>query len=138
MSHPHNDLKDRHVLVVEDEFYIAIDMADALSEHGAHVIGPAASVADAIDLIEHTEHLDGAVVDLNLRGELAFPVARALAERHVPFVFATGYDAEIIPKEFNNVIRCEKPVDFLKVARILFARTPPSSSTPQSHSPRPA
>src|SRR4051794_39150827 len=118
MSQQHRDLKGRHVLVVEDEFYIAIDMADTLKEHGAHVVGPVASVADAVDLIECTEHLDGAVVDLNLRGELAFPVARELAKRHVPFVFATGYDAEIIPAEFRDVIRCEKPVDFMKVARI--------------------
>ena len=130
----HHDLKGRHVLIVEDEFYIAIDMAEALKEHGAHVVGPVASIADAIELIENTKHLDGAVIDLNLRGELAFPVARALTERHVPFVFATGYDADIIPVEFRNIVRCEKPVDFLKVARVLFARSvPPSSPRSQSH-----
>jgi CheY-like chemotaxis protein len=121
MPQSHHDLEGRHVLVVEDEYYIAADMVDALEEHGAHVIGPAASIADAIHLVEQTEHLDGAVVDLNLRGELAFPVARALAARHVPFVFATGYDAETIPMEFRHIIRCEKPVDFMKVAHVLFA-----------------
>lgn len=131
MSQSHHDLKGRRVLVVEDEFYIALDMSDALEDHGAEVLGPTASVADAVDLIESTDHIDAAVVDLNLRGEFAFPVARALIKRNVPFVFATGYDAEVIPGEFRSIIRCEKPVDFMKVARLLFGRPPPASRPPR-------
>jgi hypothetical protein len=57
---------------------------------------------------------------------MAFPIAVALSRRHVPFVFATGYDSAVIPPEFRHVIRCEKPVDFLKIAGILFA--PPALS----------
>jgi CheY-like chemotaxis protein len=120
MSAPPNSLAGRRVLVVEDEYFIANDMAAALEECGAEVVGPSASVADALHLIRNCGPLDGAIIDINLQGELAFPVARALSMCHVPFVFATGYDALVIPEPFQNILRCEKPVDFAKVASALF------------------
>lgn len=124
MSAPLNSLARRRVLVVEDEYFIANDMAAALEEYGAEVVGPSASVDDALHLIENCGPLDGAIIDINLHGELAFPVARALSLRHVPFVFATGYDALVIPEPFQNILRCEKPVDFAKVAIALFPPPP--------------
>jgi hypothetical protein len=57
-----------------------------------------------------SKDLDGAIVDINLNGKAAFPVADALAERHIPFVFATGYlVAGYIPARHANVRRLEKP-----------------------------
>lgn len=108
------------VLVVEDDYFIADDMARQLKADGAEVIGPAASVDAALRLIEQTERIDGAVVDLNLRGVLCWPVADELLRRATPFVFATGYDRASIPTRYAAIARCEKPVAPDKVAAALF------------------
>ncbi|HEV7251862.1 MAG TPA: response regulator [Mesorhizobium sp.] len=110
----------RTVLLVEDEYFIADDMARAFEAQGVEVLGPAGSMEDALKLIEGADRLDGAVLDINLQGEMAFAVADALHNRGVPFVFATGYDRDVIPERFAHVIRCEKPVEPAKVTRSLF------------------
>lgn len=111
---------ERRVLLVEDDWLIAADLAVTFREAGADVVGPAGSVADALAMLADTPRLDGAVVDINLHGEMAWPVLDALAERGVPVVFATGYDAASIPDRYAGIPRCEKPVDPSKVARALF------------------
>ena len=121
MLQPHpNLLAGRKILLVEDEYFVAHDMARALGDGGAEIIGPVSNVDDALDLIEEAGALDGAILDINLQGEMAFPVADALAARSVPFVFATGYDATVIPAKYQAVCRCEKPVEPDKVGRALF------------------
>jgi CheY-like chemotaxis protein len=113
-------LKGRCLLVVEDEYIVAADLAASLESVGAQVIGPAGSVQEALTLVEMDEgRLDGAVLDINLRGERVFPVADALARRGVPFVFTTGYDAVAIPNSYAGVPRCEKPVNKADLARLL-------------------
>lgn len=116
-------LKGKRILLVEDEYFIAQDMARAMAEAGAVVVGPAATVAEALRLIAASGALDAAVLDINLQGEMVFPVADALTTRGVPFVFATGYDRESIPERFSRRIRCEKPVRPDRVARALFGQT---------------
>lgn len=110
MTTARNDMAGRRVLVVEDDYFIAKGLVRYLRAAGADVVGPAATVADALDLVQ-AGPLDGAVLDLNLQGELAFAVADALVERRVPFVFATGYGADVIPERHTGIVRCEKPVD---------------------------
>jgi DNA-binding response OmpR family regulator len=102
-------LADRRVLVVEDEYIIALNLASELADRGAVVIGPVGMVKSALDAIENAD-LDAAILDLNLRGRKAFPVADALADRHVPFVFATGCEiSDGVPARHANVPRFEKP-----------------------------
>lgn len=113
-------LTGRRILLVEDEFFIAEDMACQLEAGGAEVIGPVASVDAAIELIEQTERIDGAVVDVNLQGVMSWPVADALLRRGVPFVFATGYDRAAFPARYAEIAHCEKPVDPHKAGRALF------------------
>ena len=113
-------LQGRRLLVVEDEYFLADDIVRGLKEKGAEVVGPVGTIDDALDLIDETERLDAAVLDLNLRGEMAYPVADALLERGIPFVFTTGYDGASIPPRYKAVTRCEKPVDAPKIARALF------------------
>lgn len=115
-------LAGRRVLLVEDDYFIVDDMVQAFQAEGVQVIGPVASVDEALDLIA-TERLDGAVLDVNLQGDLAYPVADALIARGVPFVFATGYDAASIPPRYAGVARCEKPVEPARVAQLLAARS---------------
>ena len=106
-------------LIVEDEYTIAADLACALEERGADVIGPAASIEDALELVGAQQQIDGAVLDINLRGERAYPVADALRARGVPFIFATGYDTWAIPAAYADVPRIEKPVSMRELARLL-------------------
>ena len=116
-------LKGRRLLVVEDEYLIAADLADVLTGQGANVIGPAGSIKDALDMLATERQLDGAILDINVRGERVYPVADALRARGVPFVFATGYDSWVIPDAFANVPRLEKPVRAAALARLLTIRT---------------
>jgi hypothetical protein len=84
------------------------------------VVGPAGSVPDAISLIEAGEEpLDGAVLDIHLGEERVYPVADALIDRGIPFVFLTGYDALVIPETYAGAPRCEKPVDTALLLRVL-------------------
>lgn len=113
-------LTGRRLLVVEDEYFLAAELAEALKAEGAKVIGPASSVDDALDLLDDTDQLDGAVLDLNLQGEMAFPVADALMERRIPFVISTGYDRSAIPPRYAGVPRCGKPAKSAAIAQALF------------------
>ena len=113
-------LEDRNVLVVEDEFIVAEDMAEALREAGARVLGPVATVQAALDLIEGAGALDGALLDVNLQGEKSYPVAGLLRQRGVPFVFLTGYDRTSIDPAYADAPLCEKPVDLRRAAAALF------------------
>jgi DNA-binding LytR/AlgR family response regulator len=112
-------LAGRRVLVVEDEYLLAAEVVKDIRALGAEVIGPVATVDDALDLLAETERLDAALLDLNLCGEMAFPIADALMERGVPFVFATGYDRFAIPPRYAAVRRFEKPVDIRALAGLL-------------------
>jgi CheY-like chemotaxis protein len=113
-------LKGRCLLVVEDEYLIAADLAVSLESLGVNVIGPAASVEEALSLLTNNLHqLDGAVLDINLQNERVYPVADVLTARGVPFVFTTGYDAVAVPSAYASTPRCEKPVDKTQLIRLL-------------------
>lgn len=118
---PAANLRGKRLLVVEDHYLIANELARFLEALGAEVVGPAGAVADALSLIElNGERLHGAVLDVNLRHhERVFPVADALADQGVPFVFTTGYDAVVIPTPYARVPRCIKPIDKVTLARLL-------------------
>ena len=112
------DLTGRRILVVEDEYFIADDIARALTKLGAEVVGPAPDLERA-DALLSGNPVDWAVLDINLQGEMVYPVAKALRERGVPFIFATGYDASSIPNGYADVPRWEKPFDPQVLARVL-------------------
>lgn len=97
------------VLIVEDEYLLAHDLAQELGDAGIEHIGPVASVEQALRLVEDGR-VDGAVLDVSLQGELVYPVADALAERGVPFVFVTGYSPAAIPRRFAGAPYRQKPV----------------------------
>ena len=107
------------VLVVEDEFYIADEMAQALQTLGAEVVGPVPTKDKALALLASEERIDAAILDINLKGQAVYPVADALAERGVPFVFATGYDQAAVPPPYQTVPRWEKPFDPKALAQAL-------------------
>ena len=113
-------LRGRRILVIEDEYMAAEDLRQDLEKVGAVVVGPVPSIADALKVLAQEEEIDGAILDVNLRGEKAYPVADALRERSVPFVLASGYEQWALPESYKDVPRCDKPVDLRHLARALF------------------
>jgi CheY-like chemotaxis protein len=112
-------LAGRRVLVVEDEYFLAEDLAKALKRLGAEVIGPVADPQEGLDLLGRGTIIDAAVVDINLRGEMTFQIASRLRSRGIPFAFSTGYEKRVVPREFQDVEHWEKPVDAQAIARSL-------------------
>ncbi|HEV7253704.1 MAG TPA: response regulator [Mesorhizobium sp.] len=102
------DLTSCRVLVVEDEFFLAEDMAQALRALGAEVVGPV-STSDAALALLAAEPVHAAVLDVNLKGQMAYSIADALRDKGVPFVFATGYSEAAMPEAYRDVPRWEKP-----------------------------
>ena len=102
--------KRRRILLVEDEYLIAHDLAHDLRALGAEVVGPIPSLEKGLNALEAEPCLDGAVLDINLNGEMVFPLVDALRQRKVPILFTTGYDEGVIPARYAEIARCEKPV----------------------------
>lgn len=104
--------RGRKILIVEDEYYVATELRDKFADAGAHIIGPASSLAVAMQLISENPDIHGAVLDVNLSGEMVFPAADILIKLEVPFIFTTGYDRSALPVRFSDIRRCEKPLGF--------------------------
>ena len=98
----------RSVLVVEDDDILGEAIGLCVEEAGYQVAGVAQSVDAALMTLTH-KPVDAALLDVNLRGELVFAVADALAERGVPFVFVTGQPASSIPETHRHRPLVPKP-----------------------------
>ncbi|RWX81852.1 response regulator [Neorhizobium lilium] len=117
-----NQYSGKRILVVEDDYLIAQQLVDWLEENGAQVVGPAPNVVRALALAQGNSQLDAAILDINLNGEMVFPVADLLLSRSVPFVFATGYDGKDIPDLYHTVPRFSKPIEGGDLQDTLFRR----------------
>lgn len=129
MSGLNGGLRGRRVMVLEDDVLIAMDMEDFLLGEGCQVVGPISNVEAALETVE-TGELDGAVVDLNLRGELSVPVIEALKSRGLPVIVCSGY-AELtgVQDMLKDVPMVPKPCDFQALSRLL-AEKFKTTSTP--------
>ncbi|MDB5456854.1 MAG: response regulator [Caulobacter sp.] len=98
------------IMIVEDEALVAMMVEDLLNDLGCEVAGSFGAVGEALAWLDDPEHRpDGAVLDVNIGGEMVFPVAERLKARGVPFVFATGYGA--LPRRgFEAVTVLSKPI----------------------------
>ena len=106
MSHP--ELVGKRVLVVEDELLVAILVEDLLADAGCVVVGPFARLAAAV-AAARVEAVDVALLDVNVAGEMVFPVAHVLEERGIPFLFVTGYGEAALPPNRPHWRACAKP-----------------------------
>lgn len=106
------------VMIVEDELIIAMDLAEMIGDLGHDVvkmanrvdIGVAFATAGALDL---------AILDMNVRGELSFPIATILRERGIPFIFASGYGARGLIEGFGDALVLTKPYSDDALARMV-------------------
>ena len=107
------------VLVVEDEMLLAMELESLLEEQGCAIIGPVSTVGRALSLLDN-ERADVALLDLNLNGQPAAPVAAALTAQGVPFVLVTGYgESQSSEPELQGAPRVDKPVDHQELVRAL-------------------
>ena len=126
-------LEGLRVLVVEDNLLLAEVTKILLEDSGCEVVGPAGWLQRGLELAEH-EPLDGAILDINLHGDMSFAIAEVLSGRGVPFVFVTGYeDRSIVPMAYRSAPRLDKPVPDERLMEVLVAAFAPKrpDSDPQ-------
>lgn len=103
-------LSGKRVLIVEDRYLIASELAHEVQKMGGKVVGPSRSIAAAAQLVGE-QPVDIGLLDVNLDGELIYPLAEILADRGVPIIFLTGYDAAVLPEAWRDRPRLDKPVN---------------------------
>ncbi len=111
-------LRGLKVLIVEDESIVAMWLEDLLLDLGCRVVGPASRVEQAERLIE-TVPIDIAVLDINIAGQLVFPVADRLRAADIPYVFATGYGAVGLIEPHQDRVVIQKPYTIEALHRAL-------------------
>ncbi len=107
------DLGRRRILVVEDEYLLALDIVDQIENHNGIVIGPVETLEQGLNALRD-EDPDACIV--NLGPDKVYDLADRLLEQDVPFVFASSETREAIPDRFNGVPLHSKPLDMIKAA----------------------
>jgi DNA-binding response OmpR family regulator len=125
------------VLVVEDEFLVALALGDDLRDIGCIVLGPYHDLKSARGGLDGAA-FDLAVLDVNLNGVEVFPLADELERRRVPFLFLTGYGALNLPERYRRRTRVAKPYQFeqLQAAMRGLLASPPTTVAPRDDFPR--
>lgn len=101
-------LPGKRVLIVEDNPALAYDIDDSLREYGVEVVGPALDLTTGLELAREN-HLDAAVLDIDLGGDFVWPLAQQLKGHEVPFVFVSAECGDRLPDDFRNVVCLDKP-----------------------------
>ncbi|MGN6779639.1 helix-turn-helix domain-containing protein [Rhizobium sp.] len=99
------------VLLVEDDYFIASDLARRLDQLGFDVVGPLPGVEEALERIRAGDNIAAAMLDIRLSGEMVFPVADELERRAVPFIFATAFDPQVVPARHADKLLLRKPLE---------------------------
>lgn len=111
-------LAGRHILVVEDDYLLADCLREILVEEGAQVVGPAATVQQALQLIK-TQKVDGGLLDVNIARDMVYPVADKLMERGIAFSFCSGYEQRTVPDSYQHIPYRMKPFSPMGLAHAL-------------------
>ena len=108
----------KRVLLVEDEALIAMMLEDYLTDLGYQVVATASRLEDAMEKARSIQ-IDVAVLDVNLAGQVSYPVAEILRQRSIPFIFATGYGTDGLPDRLSNALVLGKPFVLSQLAKAL-------------------
>jgi DNA-binding LytR/AlgR family response regulator len=112
-------LDNLRVLIIDDEPLIAMDIASVVVEAGYEVVGMAGTVRRALGLIDRGPSCDVAVLDANLNGESAEPIAAALRQRGAPFVVVSGYTGRQLPGVLTEAPFMAKPYSAERLVELL-------------------
>lgn len=115
-------LEGRRLLIVEDEYLIALELLSILQHEGAAVFAPISDLNQALEVAEANFPLDAALLDINLQGKMVYAAAGKLAEQEVPLVFVTGYERADIPAFFKDAPCLTKPIDERELVAVLRTR----------------
>jgi two-component sensor histidine kinase/CheY-like chemotaxis protein len=115
-------ISGNHIMVVEDEALVAMALGELLNEMGYSVIGPFSRISEAIIKLRNGR-IDAAVLDINLGGEVVYPLADILVADGVPFIFVTGYGDDEIERRFSNIPVLQKPIERDALIAILGRRS---------------
>jgi CheY-like chemotaxis protein len=126
-------LSDRRVLIVEDEHLVACVLEELLRSAGCVVLGPIGGFDEAVAAARF-EAIDIAVLDVDLAGRRVFPVADILVERHIPFIFTTGFGRDGLPEAYADRPALAKPFRTRAVLELL--RTALDCSMAEASPPR--
>jgi len=119
-QHP---LEGARILIVEDEYLLAAMLEDDLRAAGCTIVGPFSGLAQAMEA-SRREAFDVALLDINLNGQMVYPLADELSSRGVPAVFLTGYGALNLPERFRLHPRVSKPYDVSELVKTIRKNVP--------------
>jgi PAS domain S-box-containing protein len=119
-SAPPDRIAASRIMIVEDEALVAMILEDQLEDLGLSIVSSCNSVSEAIKAINRRPP-EAAILDVNLGGELVYPVADVLLERGIPFLFVTGYGRESIDRRYSSIQVLEKPVE-RQALELIFSR----------------
>jgi PAS domain S-box-containing protein len=111
------DIAGNRIMIVEDEALVAMAITDVMTTSGFSVIGPFGKLTDAKAALRKGD-IDAAMLDVNLDGELVYPLADMLLAERIPFVFLTGYGPESIDRRYSHIRVLRKPVDTQLLERV--------------------
>jgi DNA-binding response OmpR family regulator len=117
-------------MILDDEIIIALDLEYMLTDLGHRVVGTANRVDRGMEIAQNGD-IDMAILDINVRGVLSFPIAEVLRDRGVPVIFASGYGQLGLIAAFRGAHILTKPFDIIGLARIVAqARRSPNREVP--------
>ncbi len=116
------DLGRRRILIVEDEYLLAMDIIDEIERHNGVVLGPVATLEQGL-LAFHDEKPDACIVNINLGPDKVYKLADEMVRKGVPFVFASSELRTAIPDRFNDIPLHTKPINMVEAAAALIGAT---------------
>jgi CheY-like chemotaxis protein len=106
------------ILIVEDEPLIAMELEDLVQRLGLVPVGPAMDLPTALKLVTESE-VDACILDINIAGQMGLPVADELHRLGKPWIFTTGYDADVLNGQYPEVPIVTKPFERSDLARLV-------------------
>ena len=116
-----SSLVGKRVMVAEDELLVSMLIEDVLADAGCLLVGPFCTVADALAAARDAT-IDIALLDVNLRGQMIYPAAEALAARGIPFLLLSGYGRDAVPPNHPDWEACAKPFKTAELTKMLSDR----------------
>jgi DNA-binding response OmpR family regulator len=109
-------LDGKRLLIVEDEYFIAMELTDFVEERGGEVVATTGQLHEALQAAQ--QQLHGALVDVQLGEEQSFPLIQKLREAGVPLILMTGYNAKNLPEEVRDCPIMTKPFQEKKLEEL--------------------